>query len=228
MELSIVTGHMDRIPSFETLYESIVKNTKDVDWEFIVSDASEKTPLELTKYERTRILPERPRLGHAAGYNKAFREAKGQYVVWLNDDCIVEPEWARVAIDFMKRNRWVGMGAIPYCTHAGNYTINEYCGMPYANFGILEREYGNSLGWFDEEVRMYGADNSLAFKVYLSGKVVRAIPGARINHRPFVDEHRIANERKQAEQAAILMNKYRGLLPEMEKTHRQFIEMVPV
>lgn len=214
-------GHLDRPEHFHRLYDSVAAYTT-VDWEMVVSDASETRPLDRKLYpDNVVIIKEQPRLGHSRGYNKAFNASQGKWVVWLNDDCEVTPKWAEEAIGFMERNPWVGIGALYYCNFYEPYYVNSYWQMPYANFGILDREYGNQLGWFDEDVEMYGADNSLSFKAYLTGKVVRGIPNARIIHKPFMDEHRLVNESKQPRDCAILGNKYSHLSDVMQKVNRK-------
>ena len=64
--------------------------------------------------------------------------------------------------------------------------------MLYANFGILRRSLGKELGWFDEELTMYGSDNSLTFKTLLAGHGVTSIPGAKLIHHGHADQQRSA------------------------------------
>lgn len=227
-ELSIITGVLDRPEPFRRLYESILRHTTDVDWELVVSDASEFAPLTADAYPpNVRILKESPRRGHAAGYNMAFREAQGKYVIWLNDDVEVKAHWARRSVDFLKRHPEVGMGAIYYGVYTEPFVVNSYQELLYANFGVLERTLGDSVGWFDEDiVRMYGADNSLAFKVWLSGRPVVPVPGAVVVHRMHYDEHRRINEQGQAWDASRLMDRYRDRLPEMWKVRDEWKERV--
>lgn len=227
VELSIVIGLLDRPEAFYRLFDSIKAYT-GVTWELIISDASTNAPIRkdiLSGYNVT-IIEEKPRIGHCRGFNRAFKAARGRYVVWLNDDAEVTPNWAAEAISFMDRNPWVGMGALYYCINYEPYYINEYWGMPYANFGIINREFGNSLDWFDECVEMYGADNSLSFKVYLAGKVVRGIPTSRIIHKPFMDDHRLRNEETQPRDCRILGNKYQHLCSQMNQINNKFPKVV--
>jgi len=223
-ELSIVLGHLDRPEAFYRLFDSVRAYTQGISWEMVVSEASYNRFIDPNKLsgENVTIIKESPRLGHCKGYNEAFRTCRGRWVAWLNDDCEVSPNWASEAIGFMERNPWVGMGALYYCINYEPFYINDYWGMPYSNFGIIDRIYGDSLGWFDECVEMYGADNSLSFKVYLSGKAVRGIPASKIIHRPFMDEHRLVNESKQPRDCEILGNKYQHLTDTMLRVHRKF------
>lgn len=223
-KLSLVVGTLDRPQLLGNLIDSIKKNTP-IEWELIIADASIKYPLNTLQNalgSNIKVLSERPRLGHVKGYNRAFRACSGDWVVWLNDDAIVMPDWWR-CVEVMERNKWIGMGALKFGQFMDAFLTFEYQGLPYANFGIINREFGNELGWFDEEVcYFYGGDNSLTFKVFLANKPVTPIPGRHILHVPCADEYRLENELLQAGDGAKLMAKYRTLLPRMLEVHEKF------
>lgn len=221
--LSIVVGTIDRPAQLSKLISSVVRNTKGIQYEMLIADASSRPAVATDLPENVYILREWPRLGHAAGYNKLFRQAKGKWVVWLNDDVEVEPEWAKAAVDFMETAPWCGLGCIYYSESGGAYCINAYQGMIYANFGIISKSLGDTIDWFDEDVlRMYGADNSLTFKVYLQDMGVMGIAGSKIRHNPIMDSVKIQNVEGQAADAAGLMGRYRPLVDRMLEISRQF------
>jgi len=195
-------------------------------WDIVVSDASD-VPLETQEvatdeaWPKIRILPERPRLGCTKGYNRAFREAKGEWVIWLNDDCTVEPGYAEAAIQFMVAHPHIGLGALSYSENGGKFHVNSYYEMVYANFGIISRELGNVIGWMDESFEMYGCDNSLAFRVLLAGKGIAAIPESRIIHHAINDSHRRENNEaeKRIKEAEKLRDHYAPYLKQMQKVY---------
>ncbi len=191
-KLSIVTGTMNRQESFLRLLNSIVEHTS-VSWELVVSDASDE-PYNLQLPENVKVLPERPRLGCVQGYNRAFRAATGEWVIWLNDDCEVLPDYAGAAIRFMEANRQIGLGAIHYSEDGGPFHINSAWGCIYANFGIFQRSLGSGLGYFDEDLQMYGCDNSLTLRVLLAGYGVAGIADSRVIHHSVKDDHRTMNQ----------------------------------
>lgn len=227
-ELSLVTGAMDRPESFARLVDSIVRNTF-VDWELVVSDASE-VPL-TCDVEQVRILPEKPRLGCVKGFNRAFREAQGEWVIYLNDDATVEPGYDVAAIDFMKRHPRIGLGALHYSEPNAQppkpFHINGAWGVPYGNFGIIHRELGNHVRWFDEDLTMYGNDNSLALRVLLADYGIADIPDARVVHHSVKDQARIDNQRHRRRDNEILTEKYMPLKDQWRSAyhrHRVFSE----
>jgi len=227
-ELSIVVGTRNRPEGFRALVDSIEAHTP-MSWELVVSDASDipideqEVATDVT-WPKIRIIPERPRLGHVKGYNVAFKACRGKWVLWLNDDVEVMSGYAENAIRFMEDNPHIGMGAIYYDERPHqDFHINYAWGMPYANFGILRRSFGNKLGWFDEDFEMYGADNAFTFQVLLAGMGIAGIPNSRVHHNVVNDPARQENQTQAAHFRAtdILEAKYRRKLPELLQLYEQ-------
>lgn len=218
--LSLATGTLNRRDSFNRLVQSIIENTK-LPWELIVSDASDE-PYPDKYPDNVIIIPERPRLGNVLGYNKAFQHCQGKWVIYLNDDCSVLPGYDHASVSFMEAHPEIGLGALYYANVTMPFFVQIYKEMLYANFGIIKRELGDKIGWFDSIVKMYGNDNSLTFRVLMEGFGVVSIPGARIWHHAFVDKYRRENEAGQITDAAKLMGKYREHLPFMKSVHDKY------
>lgn len=203
--LSLVTGTVNRPDSFRNLVRSIAEHTT-VPWELVVSDASDEPVT--CELENVRILPERPRLGNVKGYNRAFRAALGEWVIYLNDDAEVMPGYDVAAIQFMEKQPKIGLGALHYSDRGGPYHVNSAWGCIYANFGILRRSLGDKVGWFDEDLTMYGNDNSLTLRVLLARYGVADIPNAKILHHSVQDKVRIENQKLRAQDSHRLSSKY--------------------
>jgi len=214
MKLSIVTGALDRPQSFARLLASVANHTRS-EWEMIVADASE-IPLECHD-PRVQLIREKPRLGCAKGFNAAFRAARGEWVIWLNDDAEVLPDYDINAIRFMESHPKIGLGALHYREGARGFHVNAYFKMIYANFGIIRRELGDKIGWFDEQFPMYGSDNALAFRVLIAGKGIAEIPNARLIHYSIDDHHREKNNhfRDRVKDCERLASKYGPYLVKM-------------
>jgi len=161
----------------------------------------------------------------APGYNKAFREARSEWVCWLNDDVEVVGDTLDRAVRWMVDHPEIGMGALYYAEGSGPgapWHVNEAWGVGYANFGILRRELGNLLGWFDPDVSMYGSDNSLTFKVLLAGKGVVGIPGTRLIHHAQADAQKQRNVTTQPADHKRLFDRYEVLMPLMRQQYARF------
>ncbi|HTK88439.1 MAG TPA: glycosyltransferase [Nitrospiraceae bacterium] len=226
MKLSLVTGTRNRPTDFKRLLDSIDSYTP-VSWELVVGDASDE-PLECG-HPNVRILPERPRLGCVKGYNRAFKACLGEWVLYLNDDAEVCRDYATAAIAFMEAHPQIGLGALHY-SHLGDpFHVNSAWGAIYANFGIIRRTLGNYVSWFDEDLEMYGNDNSLTFRVLLAGYGVADIPSARLLHHCTDDVHREENQRSRRRDNEILRKKYWHLRDVWLKTfQRHYVKTATV
>lgn len=221
--LSIITGTRNRPEDFRRLVRSIQQHTS-VDWELVVSDASDEPLDESGLPLNVFVIPERPRRGCTAGYNLAFHAARGEWVVYLNDDCEVLPGYDTEAARFMDAHPDIGLGALPYSNKGGPFRTNSnsFDGMLYANFGIIRRSLGDHIGWFDEIVKHYGCDNSIGFRVLLAGLGIAEIPNARVIHHEHDDVHRQENLRTQMEDAERLKAKYEPFLRQMRETYERY------
>lgn len=221
IELSLITGSLNRAASLERLVQSIQKHTT-TKWELIIADASE-IPYK-TEDERITVLEERPPLGHVAGYNQAFRAAIGDWVLWLNDDAEVCEGYDSIAIEFMRTHPQIGLGAIYY--KEGTlpnlpWHVNQHLGIVYANFGILLREVGNEVGWFGNDLSMYGADNQLTFNMLLSGRGVADIPGAHIIHHAEQDHSLRQHQTDRIQASRFLHRTYSPHYSAMQQTYHR-------
>lgn len=204
--LSIVTGTLNRPESFKRLLNSIVLNTS-VSWELVVSDASD-APYDFDLPKNVLMIEERPRLGCTLGYNRAFHKTSGEYVLWLNDDCEVLPGYAAAAVSFMRSHPEVGLGALHYSENGSPFHVNSAWRAIYANFGIFPRELGVRVGFFDEDIIMYGCDNSFTFRVLLNDRGVSDIPAARVIHHSVKDQHRVENQATRSKDNDLLASRY--------------------
>jgi GT2 family glycosyltransferase len=226
-EISFITGTRNRPNDLRRMIDSLEFCT--LNWELIISDASDK-PIENEEiatedtWKRIKVIPERPRLGVSRGYNKAFRKARGRYCLWLNDDCVVEHGTAEAAVTFMDGNPHVGLGAIPYSEPGKlKYETYSYLGLPYANFGIISKELGDQIGYFDEEFHFYGSDNALAFRVLMAGKGIAPVYWGRIFHYATPDAHRFENNdpTQREHDCRLLISKYSPHLDAMRAVQQR-------
>jgi GT2 family glycosyltransferase len=218
-QLSIVTGTLNRPVSFQRLVDSIVANTK-VSWELVVSNASDES-YEMELPANVRMLDEKPRLGCSRGYNRAFRAAHGKWCIWLNDDVEVLRGYDTESIAFMESHPKIGLGALYYREGTKDFHVNSFYSLIYANFGVLRRSLGEQVGWFDEELPMYGSDNALSLRILLAGHGIAAIPGAAVIHHAIQDRHR--DEHNDYDQrirdVEFLTEKYGHHMAEMRETY---------
>lgn len=216
--LSLITGKVGRDASFQRLVDSIEVHT-DVPWELVVSDASE-IPYD-PALPNIRVIHEKPRLTCVQGYNAAFALARGTWCLYLNDDAEVLPHYASTAIQFMETHPQIGLGALHYSENGGPFRVNQCYAIPYANFGIIRKTLLEQVGFFDNQLKMYGNDNALTFRVLMAGHGVSDIPGAKVLHHSEQDITRTENQRWRSRDNDILLNKYLPHIQEMRKTYNR-------
>ncbi len=204
--LSLITGTRNRPEGIARLIDSVSKHTS-VPFEMLVGDASDLPYCGSYPYS-VRIIRESPRLGHTRGYDRLFGMAQGEWLLWLNDDAEVTEGYAENAIRFMESHPNIGLGALVYSENGGPFHVNSAWGTVYANFGIFRKDLGEQVHYFDQELEMYGADNSLAFRILLAGKGVASIPDAKILHHPVEDAMRYENQKNRTHDNGVLTNKY--------------------
>lgn len=209
MYLTIVSGTRNRPGSLRRFVDSVLRLTS-VDYELIIADASD-VPCNVEQSHRIRVLEERPRLGYALGYNRAFATATGKWVMFLNDDCEVMPGYDSEAVRFMESHPQIGIGALHYSENGGPFHVNSSWNCIYPNFGIISRQLGQQIGWMDPDISFYGSDNAIAFKVLLADKGVADIPDARILHHSVQDAERQANQANRLRDNQTLTRKYMPL-----------------
>ena len=118
---------------------------------FVVDNASKKDPREevLSSYPWVKYIRSEKNLGFAGGNNLAIREAKGEYLFFLNNDTLLTPDFLEKIVDFMQAHPDAGM-ASPKVLF-GNGTTIQYAGTTAINF--LGR--GDRIGLHEEDHGQY-------------------------------------------------------------------------
>lgn len=214
MILSIVVGTRNRPDIYKRFLGSVVR-CATVESELVVGDATQEKRYAQDDYFRLTcnagnglgsvlVLHESPPLGMIRGYNRCFRECRGEWVAWFNEDCELLPGWDKAAVDFLSAHPEVGLGAVYFKdrnedgTYTDKFRVYEYPPMvPHANFGVLRRELGDKIGWFDERLGWgYGSDTALGLQVIEAGYAVARIPDCKCIHHRAWDVEMSANHEK--------------------------------
>lgn len=206
-QLCIVSGTRNRGESCARFVRSVITSAT-VPTQLILLDASDRLTYtdELPRAENVDLLVirEHPPLGPNHGYNVGFRAAdkRSRYVAYLNDDCECLSGWDRIALDFMDANPGVGCGAIYFRDPSGPWNFQTFRGMCFANMGVVRREAGDAVDWFEtrkvfvsetgreESLSFYGNDVGIALKLIEAEWGVVPIPGCKVEHHREQDDER--------------------------------------
>lgn len=162
-------------------------------------------------YPWVKVLELDKNYGFAKANNIGARSARGKYIVFLNNDTVVAPDWLHKLVDVMEKDREIGIvgskllflnepqkinsagGNITF--YGGGYDIGfldddseKYNiagnrGCVCAASMMVRREEFLSFGGFDEDYFMYSEDTDLCWRYWLYGKRVRYIPDSVIYHK---------------------------------------------
>lgn len=155
-----------------------------------------------------RLIRETAREGATRAYNKGFRAATAEFVMWLNDDSYPLPGAVEAAVGMIRDPALSDLGMVAFyhnfdrrwnrlhsVEHAGEtYSIFNVRGVPYANFGLLRRSLLESFGFLDERYYFSAWDPDLSLKVQReAGLIVLGCPRALIYHEELIDDRKQAD-----------------------------------
>jgi GT2 family glycosyltransferase len=176
----------------------------------VVDNCSQDTTVEFLKagYPIVTLIESPSNLGFGAANNLGIRHVKGEYVVFLNPDTIVNKNWLSALIlplangkkiittpkiltyDGLKINTCGninhftgltftrGLDDDPSCYHE----IEEVSGVSGACFVMRIRDF-LELGEFDEHFFLYNEDAEFSWRAHTFNYTILCIPGSIIHHK---------------------------------------------
>jgi len=159
------------------------------------------------RFPSVQIIRNEENLGFGSAVNRGFSAAKGDYLIFLNSDLILDSKCIGELAMFLDSDSSVG-GAIPKILyHDQREIINSlgvlinYTGIAYPNLlgqkdpgdlesfeaacgGIfmLRREIYFSVGGFDEDLFLYHEDHDLSWRIRLAGWKLKVNTNAIMYH----------------------------------------------
>lgn len=172
---------------------------------------------------RAQAIEQPDRSGFVKAVNLGLRAARGEYVLTINDDCVLLPHSLANAVRFLLAPGHERVGQVAFF-HNSPVSRNIYTqiqlddvwfyvchvrGLCYANFGLARRELYEQLDYYDERFFMYGADPDFSLKVWHEAKLtVVPCPGALIRHLELNDDRAIEERARQDEDNRKLFEKW--------------------
>lgn len=198
-EVSIIIPVYNQFEYTYNCLESILKNSGDIHYEVIVADdCSTDLTRELKQIAREiNVIRNHSNLRFLKNCNNAALKARGNYILFLNNDTQVQPGWLAPLVELMEKDEKIGMvgskliypdgrlqeagGILWGDGHAWNYGHGQNPAQPEFNY-VKEVDYisgaaimirsalWKEIGGFDEYFApSYCEDSDLAFEVRKHG-----------------------------------------------------------
>lgn len=210
--VSIVIPVYNKIEYTIACLRSLAEHAEANPFEVIVVDdcSSDATQTQLALIEGIRVLRNERNLGFVGSCNAGAALARGEFVLFLNNDTVVTPGWLAALVRCFAEEPDAGLvGAkLVYpdgrLQEAGGIVFSDGSGWNYGRFGdpsdprydyrreadycsgaaiMLRREFFNTLGGLDTRYApAYYEDTDLAFAVRAAGKKVYFEPRSRVVH----------------------------------------------
>lgn len=192
--------------------KSIIENTRDITYEIILADdcSVDETKECTQKIKNVVHLYNKVNLGFLKNCNNAAKSARGEFILFLNSDTEVQPDWLSPLVDIMRSDEQIGMtgskliypngilqeaGGIIWNDATGwNYGKNQHPDSPEYNYVkevdyisgasiMIRRPLWEEIGGFDElYTPAYCEDSDLAFSVRNRGYKVVYQPLSEVVH----------------------------------------------
>ncbi len=147
----------------------------------VVDNASSDKTLEKIKNLPVKIIRNKENLGFSAGHNVGIRESKGEYILCLNQDVILDKDFVRYAVEAMEKDNEIG--AIQGKLYKKDKSLDTTGLLAFKNRRFVNRGQGEEdKGQHDKTEEIFGVDG--AAPLYRR----KALEDIRINNEYFDED----------------------------------------
>ena len=145
MKLSVIIVNYNVQYFLENCLNSVYNSSAIIDFEvFVVDNNSVDRSLQMLaeKFPQTKVIANKSNRGFSVANNQAIKEAKGEYVLLLNPDTVIEENTFKVCCDFFDSQEKAGGLGVKMLDGKGNFLPESKRGLPtpavafYKIFGI--------------------------------------------------------------------------------------------
>ena len=129
VRVSIIIPHWNGIDTLSECLISLFKTRHDSYEVIVVDNASTdgSQPWLKNKYPQVKLIENDKNYGYAGGCNRGALEANGDYLIFLNNDTIQDPDWIQNLEKFMKKDKMIA-AVQPKILNYFNKRIFDYAG----------------------------------------------------------------------------------------------------
>jgi len=212
--ISIIIPNWNGLRFLEECFHSIEKQTFPSFEVIFVDNGSTDGSADWVRSQYghlARVIRNEKNLGFAEGNNVGIRLAKGKYIVFLNNDTVVDPHWLEELVKPVEADATVGMCASKVLSYdrpnmleatgellyrdglnrarghlevdRGQYDLDLEIFFPPGCGALYRKEVLEEVGLFDEDFFAYGEDADLGLRARLAGWKCIYTPGAVVYHK---------------------------------------------
>ena len=172
MKFSIIIPTYNRDEDLEECLKSLKEKSLYENEIIVLYNLNEKTKAVCDKYGVKSVFDNARKNGKRVKslwgiLNEGVNAASNDYVLYLNDDCLVLPEWDKIVGNYFENNEKLGLlvlktygiGQIPYFRIG--MLDGKFEGIPCANYAIINKKAGHV---FDEKIQWYYGDADIALQ----------------------------------------------------------------
>lgn len=133
MKLSVIIVNYNVVHFLEQCLNSVVKALKDIDSEVFVVDNNSvdgSVAMVKEKFPQVKLIENKKNYGFSYANNQAIKQAKGEYILLLNPDTLVEEDTFEKCIDFMDQHPDAGGLGVKMIDGKGNFLPESKRGLP--------------------------------------------------------------------------------------------------
>jgi GT2 family glycosyltransferase len=205
---SVVVPTFNRCTLLPRVLEALLTQDYEGDYEVVVVDdgSRDATPQVLQDWVRRhpsclRVFRQ-DNAGPARARNRGAHEARGPFLVFIDDDCVAERSWLRSLDRALEHTGAAAIGGAVINaekTWVGRYVncerVIDHVVSPHgvveelitSNAGVRADVF-RQLGGFDEAIRVAGGeDTEFSLRLRATGLQIAAAPDARVHHESRVD-----------------------------------------
>ncbi len=220
--LSVVIPTCNRDPSLAECLRRLAPGVQTLPadrYEVVVTDdGSTGTAKEMIKQEFPWARwTAGPRRGPAANRNHGVRQAGGEWVAFVDDDCLPTPGWLAGYADAIRDGEAEVLEGLTTSTAydplAMEAPVNPGGGYLFSCNMMIGRQIFDRMGGFDEAFTHWNEDVDLGIRLQAAGHPIRFVPAARVEHlpRPYPNGFGMGGRWKSRVQLAIKHQQVRSL-----------------
>lgn len=177
MNFTTIIPTYDRDEDLERCLRSLQENSVYANEVIVLYDLNDNTKAICDKYGAKSVFDHArangKRVKSLGGIlNEGLKAATNDYVLYLNDDCLVLPRWDEIAAGYFAQRDDLGLLVLK------TYGIDNqpwfriammggrFAGIPCANYGIINKKAGHR---FDERIQWYSGDADIALQFAADG-----------------------------------------------------------